>query len=102
MRDPGSTPVQQLGQVVDDGVGTMGSQGLGLADPVDSDYETKVARAPGFDARERILEHGCLPSSHTQRMRPRKEGVGCRLALEPIPLGNDAVDPSLEQVIDTG
>ena len=51
-----------------------------LADPVDSDDPTEVARSAGFHARERVLEDRATRWLHAESPRRRQERVRLRLA----------------------
>ena len=92
--------VQQLGQIVHDDVGAVLPEGIGLPGPVDSHHITKPPSPAGFHAGQRILEHHGLLRLQPQGPSPGQEGIGGRLPPQVFLLGDHAVDPRLEQVLD--
>ena len=77
-------------------------QRLGLADAIDADHVSEVARAPGGDTGESVLEHRRLLGLDADGLCAGEERVGRRLALQMLAVGDDAVDDLLEQVQDSG
>ena len=63
--------VEQLGEILDDDVGAVLAQRLGLADAVDPDDDPEAPGTPGLDPRERVLEDGRLAAG-TPAPRPRR------------------------------
>ena len=82
--------------------GAVLAQGVGLADAVDADDVAEVPGAAGLHAGQRVLEHRRLARLDAERLGAGQERVGRRLALEVLLVGDLAVDPRLEQVLDPG
>ena len=74
---------------LDDDVGAVRAQRVGLADPVDADDEAEAAGAPGLPRRRaRPRTPPPAPGSHAERPRAGEERVGRRLAVEVLALGD--------------
>ena len=80
----------------------MLAQRVGVADAVDADDEAEAAGPAGLDAGERVLEDRGLGRLDAERPGAGEEGVRRGLALQVLALGDDAVDPRLEEVLDSG
>ena len=90
--------VQQLGQVLDDPVGAVLGQRLGLADPVHADHVAEVARVPGRHPGQRVLEHGRAGGLDAELARRVQVGVGGGLAVQVLLGDRHPVHPELEEV----
>src|SRR5262249_5717259 len=55
---------------------------------------------PGFHAGQRVLENRGRPRLQTEGSGPGQEGVRSWLSAQVLALGDDAIDPRLEQVLD--
>ena len=94
--------VQQLGEIVDDDVGAVVPQRRRPGRPGRRRRRSRSARVPGLDAGEGVLEHGRLRRLDAERRAPARNVSGCGLALQVVLVGDDAVDPGVEEVLDTG
>ncbi len=91
---------QELGQIRDDDVRSVLAECIGLAHAVDADDEAEASRAPGGHSCQRVLEHRRLRRLHAEQLRGGEKRVGCRLAAQMLPLGHEAVDAQLEEIVD--
>src|SRR4051812_4218374 len=90
--------LEQVGEVGHDDVGAVLAQGVRLPEPVDADDEAEPARAARLDAGQRVLEHDGVLLGDVQVRGGGQERVGRRLARQLPLLGDDAVDPVVDQV----
>ena len=81
-------------------VGAVLGQRPGLPGAIDTDDGRKAAGPPGLDTRERVLEHHGVVDAHAERPRAGQEGVGRRLAPQPLAPGHVPVHARLQQVCD--
>jgi len=79
----------------------MTLQGLGLADPIDTDDISEGARAAGFDAGQGILEDRGLAWQDVKQARSGQVRVRRRLARQVLLRGHDAIDARLKELVDS-
>ncbi len=88
--------VQQLGEVVDDDVGTVGMQRFVTGAAIDADDQAETAGPAGGHSGHRVLDDDRLRRLHAEAVGGGEEQVGRRLAGDVLGRGEHAVGDDVE------
>jgi hypothetical protein len=97
-----SGTVQHVGAIGHDHIRTVLPERLGMPGAVNADHVAESAGPPRCHAGQRILEDRGSRRFEPERRGAREERVRGGLAAKMLALGDNAIDPRLEQILDPG